>query len=125
MKNLLIAMMFSLLFSLPASAAELLMIHSPVCPYCQAFMRDVEPEYNLSEQAKKYPLHVIDISISKNREWIRQAIQSKKIKPIVGTPTFILYDNDEEIGRFVGYGGKEWFYHYLDETIKQSVQGSE
>jgi len=125
MKNLLIAMMFSLLFSLPASAAELLMIHNPACPYCNAFMRDTEPEYSLSEQAKKYPLHVIDISISKNREWIRQAIQSKKIKPIVGTPTFILYDNDEEIGRFVGYGGKEWFYHYLDETIKQSVQGSE
>ena len=125
MKNLFIAIMFSLLFSLPASAAELLMIHSPTCVFCKSFMNDTKPGYFLSEQAKKYPLHVIDISISENREWIRKAIRSKKIKPIIGTPTFILYDDGKEIGRFVGYGGKEWFYHYLDEAIKRSVQGVE
>ncbi len=118
MKNLLIAIMFSLLFSLPASAAELLMIHSPTCVFCKAFMKETEPGYSTSEQSKKYPLHVIDISQAESREWIKQATQSKKIKPIRGTPTFILYDNDKEIGRFVGYGGEEWFYHYLDETIK-------
>jgi len=125
MKNLLIAMMFSLLFTLPASAAELLMIHHPQCPFCQAFMRDVEPEYDMSEQGKEYPLRVIDVSVTEDRDWISYQVSVEHIDPIRGTPTFIIWDNGREIGRFIGYGGKEWFYHYLDETIKRSVQGSE
>lgn len=117
MKTLLVAIM--LMVATPTLAAELLMVHSPVCPFCQAFMRDVEPGYSKSEQAKEYPLKVVDISISKESNWLRQEIKNKHIKPIRGTPTFIIWDNDREVGRFVGYPGKDMFYQILDEIISR------
>jgi len=117
MKNLLIAIMFSLLFTIPASAAELLMIHNPACVFCQAFMRDVAPEYSST-----MPLVIIDVSIYENRKWLGQELKAGNIKRIHGTPTFIIYDDGKEIGRVEGYGGKEWFYQKLDEAVKESVQ---
>ena len=123
MKNLLIAIMFSLLFSLPASAAELFMIHNPFCPYCQAFMNDVAPEYN--ETKHGLPLIIIDVTIDKNAEWLEREIRAGNIYNVRGTPTFIIYDDGKEIGRVEGYGGKEWFYEKLDEAVKESVQGKE
>jgi len=123
MKNLLIAIMFSLLFTIPASAAELLMIHNPACVFCQAFMRDVAPGYNETKQGKALFLTVIDLSVFENRKWLGQELKAGNIKRIHGTPTFIIYDDGKEIGRVEGYGGKEWFYQKLDEAVKESVQG--
>ncbi len=115
MRILLVA--FMLMFATPTLAAELLMVHNPACIFCQAFMRDTQPGYSESKQAKEYPLRVIDISIFKNREWIRQQIRDDNIKRILGTPTFIIWDNNREMGRIVGYPGKELFYQRLDALI--------
>jgi len=125
MKSLLIAIMFSLLFSLPASAAELFMIHNPDCPFCKAFMSEVAPYYSEAKHGKALPLTIIDITIAKNIEWLKQEMWAGNIRGIRGTPTFIIYSNGKEIGRIEGYGGKEWFYKKLDEAVKESVQGKE
>ena len=105
-----------------ASAAELLMIHDPQCPFCKAFMRDVAPEYSVTYQGKALTLRVLDTTIAEDREWIIQAVLSRRIKPFRGTPTFIIYYNGKEVERVEGYGGKEWFYEKLDDAIKKSVQ---
>lgn len=125
MKNLFIAIIFSLLFSAPALAAELLMIHNPVCPFCKAFMNDVAPYYSETKHGKTLPLVVIDITITENIEWLKRELGAGNIKKIRGTPTFIIYDDGKEIGRVEGYGGKEWFYEKLDEAVEESVQGKE
>lgn len=117
MKTLLVAIM--LMFATPTLAAELLMIHSPTCIFCQAFMRDVEPGYSESEQAKEYPLWVVDISDPIDKDWINVQLFMENMRPIRGTPTFIIWNDDREVGRFVGYGGKEWFYRKLDILIKE------
>jgi len=46
------------------------------------------------------------------------AINENRIKPIRGTPTFILWDGENEIARLVGYSSKESFYNRLDEILK-------
>ena len=122
MKTLFTAILFSLLFSMSASAAELLMIHHPQCPFCKAFMNDVAPEYNETYQGKALTLVILDTTIAEDRKWLIQAVLSKNIKPFRGTPTFIIYHNGKEVGRVVGYGGKEWFYEKLDNAVKRSVQ---
>ena len=113
MKKLLLTLFF-LLFAFPASAKalELLMAHNPDCHICQKFIEEVAVDYNDSEIAKKLPLIVI--SVYEQPEWFKEAYRLRKIKPIRGTPTFIIWNGSHEggaeIARLVGYRDKERFY---------------
>lgn len=115
--RILLAAAIMIMLATPTLAAELMMIHSPTCGYCQAFMRDVEPTYNESEQGKSYPLKVVNVSIKEDRDWIFEQMSIHNIKSINGTPTFIIWIDGKEVNRFEGYGGKEWFYQQLDAII--------
>ena len=113
------SILFTLLFlSLPLSAYELLMFSIKSCHYCIAFMEQVEPEYHDTEYAETLPLTIIDAKDIP--EWFHVAYDKGNIKPIRGTPTFIIWDeeNQEEIDRIVGYGGKEWFYEQISIRVK-------
>ena len=120
MKKLLLTLFF-LLFAFPVSAQalELLMAHNPDCHICQKFIEEVAVDYNDSEIAKKLPLIVI--SVYEQPEWFKEAYRLRKIKPIRGTPTFIIWNGSHEggaeIARLVGYRDKERFYSRLKETL--------
>ena len=120
MKKLLLTLLF-LLFAFPASAKalELLMAHNPDCHICERFINEVAVDYNDSEIAKKLPLIVI--SVYDQPEWFKEAYRIGKIKPIRGTPTFIIWngshDGGAEIARLVGYHSKDRFYSTLREML--------
>ena len=120
MKKLLLTLLF-LLFAFPASAKalELLMAHNPDCHICERFINEVAVDYNDSDIAKKLPL--IIISVYEQPEWFKEAYRIGKIKPIHGTPTFIIWNGSKEggaeIGRLVGYRDKGRFYSRLKETL--------
>ena len=114
-----LSILFTLCFlSLPLKAYELLMFSVKTCHYCMAFMEQVEPDYHDTEYAKILPLTIIDNADIP--EWFHVAYDKGNIKPIRGTPTFIIWDeeNQEEIDRIVGYGGKEWFYEQISIRVK-------
>jgi thioredoxin-related protein len=121
MKKLLLTLFF-LLFAFPASAKalELLMAHNPDCHICQKFIEEVAVDYNDSEIAKKLPLVII--SVYEQPEWFKEAYRIGKIKPIRGTPTFIIWngshDGGAEIARLVGYSNKSRFYSRLNEMFQ-------
>jgi thioredoxin-related protein len=121
MKKLLLTLFF-LLFAFPASAKalELLMAHNPDCHICQKFIEEVAVDYNDSEIAKKLPLIVI--SVYEQPEWFKEAYRLRKIKPIRGTPTFIIWNGSHEggaeIARLVGYSNKSRFYSRLNEMFQ-------
>ena len=121
MKKLLLTLLF-LLFAFPASAKalELLMAHNPDCHICERFINEVAVDYNDSEIAKKLPL--IIISVYEQPEWFKEAYRIGKIKPIRGTPTFIIWngshDGGMEIARLVGYQNKQKFYSRLKEMFQ-------
>ena len=121
MKKLLLTLFF-LLFAFPVSAQalELLMAHNPDCHICQKFIEEVAVDYNDSEIAKKLPLIVI--SVYEQPVWFKEAYRIGKIKPIRGTPTFIIWngshDGGAEIGRLVGYSNKSRFYSRLNEMFQ-------
>ena len=120
MKKLLLTLLF-LLFAFPASAKalELLMAHNPGCNICQKFIDEVAVDYNDSEISKQLPL--IIISVYEQPEWFKEAYRLRKIKPIRGTPTFIIWNGSHEggaeIARLVGYSNKSRFYSRLKETL--------
>ena len=76
-------------------------------------MEQVEPEYHDTEYAETLPLTIIDAKDIP--EWFHIAYDKGNIKPIRGTPTFIIWDAESqvEIARIVGYNGKEWFYEQI------------
>ena len=118
MKKLFIAIAFVLLFASPSQAASsLLMFSNPNCGYCQNFLKEVEPTYSQSEAGRLLPLHIIQMD-KPVPDWYIEAFKAKAIGRIAGTPTFIVWINDREEHRFVGYPGKEQFYAQLDNFIK-------
>ena len=118
MKKLFIAIAFVLLFTSPSQAASsLLMFSNPNCGYCQNFLKEVEPTYSQSEAGSLLPLHIIQMD-KPVPDWYIEAFKAKAIGRIAGTPTFIVWVNAQEEGRFVGYPGKEQFYAQLDNFIK-------
>ena len=116
MRKLLLTLFF-ILFAFPVYALEILMAHNPTCSICIHFMNEVEADYHNSEQAKTLPLIVINMY--EQPEWFKEAYQEKRIKPIRGTPTFIIWNGRKELSRLTGYSSKEWFYNNLDSMFKK------
>ena len=121
MKKLLLTLSFVLLFTFPVSAKalELLMAHNPGCHICERFINEVAVDYNDTDIGKRIPLVIINVY--DQPEWFKEAYRIRKIKPIRGTPTFIIWngshDSGAEIGRLVGYHSKGRFYSRLKETL--------
>ena len=108
MRKLLLTLFF-ILFAFPAYALELLMAHNPNCGTCQRFMDEVGAYYHNSEQARTLPLVIINVY--KQPEWFKEAYAENRIKPIRGTPTFIVWNGRKELTRLIGYQDKESFYN--------------
>ena len=130
MKKLLLTLSFVLLFAFPVSAKalELLMAHNPDCYICQKFIDEVAVDFEFSYKSTtshgrviKKTLPLIIISVYDQPEWFKEAYRLRKIKPIRGTPTFIIWNGSKEggaeIGRLVGYRDKGRFYSRLKETL--------
>ena len=119
MRKLLLTLFF-ILFAFPVYALELLMAHNPDCHICERFINEVAIDYNESSVAKTIPL--IIISVYEQPEWFKEAYRIGKIKPVGGTPTFIVWNGSHEggaeIGRLVGYQSKGRFYSRLKELFQ-------
>ena len=113
MKRILLTFIFVIFFNVQAYALELLMFHNKNCSYCMAFMREVAVDYEYRDM----PLVIIDAY--NQPDWFKEAYAENRIKPIRGTPTFIIWNGRKELGRLVGYSGKEWFYTNLDSMFKK------
>jgi len=117
----------------PRSAEEsepsLIMFHDVNCMYCQNFLTKVCktteedpnrnthcPGYGLNQNSEKYPLTIFTKKTIP--EWIVRAFKDNIIEPIRGTPTFVLWDGEREVGRIVGFGSAEEFYEELERLIK-------
>ena len=114
-----LSILFTVLFlSFSASAYELLMFSVSNCIYCIAFNEQVAPTYNDTKYAETLPLTIIDNADIP--DWFLTAYEEGRIEPIKGTPTFIIWDeeNQIEIERIVGYNGKEWFYERVAYWVK-------
>lgn len=132
--SLTIAVILMALFvfpSAPKTSPTLIMFHNPKCMYCQKFLDEVCltkegdadrdrtcPGYGWKQDPKfeKYPIVIV---MKKNSlDWVNRAFKDGIIETIIGTPTFILWDGEREVGRIVGFSSKEEFYEELEELIK-------
>ncbi len=111
-KGLLVTLFFTAIVHNAAADARLIMVTSEHCPYCQAWERDVGAVFNKSPYAAKLPLTRVEIGSK-----IPKNISLKK--PIIGTPTFLIIRNGQEIDRQRGYVDEEIFYWWLSEHMAE------
>lgn len=99
----------------PANAAELLMLERPGCVWCARFNDEIAPIYPKTEEGRIAPLRRVDITDPWPADL--EGIASEHY-----TPTFVLIDKGEEIGRIRGYPGDEFFWYLVTELIAKLDQ---
>ena len=93
-----------------AKSLELVFITSEHCPFCKAWDRDVGQIYDSTPYGLKARLRRVDLGD------IDSALSTGAVK-VFGTPTFLIVQNDTEIGRIEGYQSSEMFFWALSEYI--------
>lgn len=104
-------------YSLPAAAAELVMMEQEGCSWCEAWHQEIGPVYPKTDEAKIAPLRLIDIN-----EPIPDDLSEIRIERF--TPSFVLVDDGTEIGRIRGYPGDEFFWFLLGGLLDKLDQRS-
>ena len=95
-----------------AHAAELLMFDDPGCVWCRRWNAEIAPSYPKTREGQQAPLRRVPI-----RDQARAGVALAR--PINVTPTFVLVENGEEVGRIDGYAGKDFFYPMLAELLRR------
>ena len=94
-----------------ASAAELIMVERKGCHYCIAWKVDLGPIYPNTPEGKYAPLRMVDIA-----DGMPDDIAFAR--KVIYTPTFVLVENNAEIGRIEGYPSEDFFWGLLNMMLK-------
>lgn len=92
-------------------AAELLMVRQPGCSWCLLWDKEIGGIYPASEEGRFAPLRHVDL---------RDKLPAFVSQPATMTPTFILIENDREVGRITGYPGESFFWEMLSDILEKS-----
>src|SRR5262249_54990055 len=93
-------------FGAVGQAAELVMFRRPGCSWCAAWDREIGPIYPKTEVGRQIAIRMIDV----DRGFAGIALAT----PVRYTPTFVLVENQREIGRIEGYPGDAFFWSLLE-----------
>jgi len=100
--------------SLPAMAAELVMVDRDGCGYCIAWKKEIGPAYPNTDLGQFAPLRVVNI-----RDGAPDGVSFAR--PVVFTPTFILIEDGMELARIEGYPGENFFWGLLEKMLKETT----
>jgi len=93
-----------------ATAAELVMFDSPACEWCEVWEEEVGIVYNKTEEACVAPIRRVSV-------YDERPDDLKSVRSVVFTPTFVLVDGGNEVGRILGYPGESHFWGLLEQMI--------
>ena len=114
MKLALPAVMGVILMLAPAArAAELVMVEQAGCHWCARWDDEISHIYPKTDEGRTAPLRRVDLR--NLPEEIRFTTQP------VFTPTFVLVQDGQELGRMEGYNGDEFFWFLLARLIEDNA----
>jgi hypothetical protein len=93
-----------------ALGAELLMFDDAGCVWCRRWNAEIAPSYARTREGQRAPLRRVPI---RNQAQAGVALA----RPVNSTPTFVLVEDGQEIGRINGYAGRDFFYPMLEELL--------
>jgi hypothetical protein len=93
-------------------AAELVMYRRAGCPWCAMWDREIGPIYPKTDIGHRVPLRMVDLDRGSD-----PAIRTRS--PVRYTPTFVLVENGQEVGRIEGYPGDAFFWGLLERLLEE------
>jgi hypothetical protein len=90
--------------------ATLIMVDDPACHYCRRWNKEVGGGYHRTAEGRAAPLKRIG----------RDSKILSNFAPVIYTPTFILAQNDRELGRITGYPGQLYFWEELSQMMSSA-----
>ncbi|MDH3230301.1 MAG: thioredoxin family protein [Alphaproteobacteria bacterium] len=100
------------LSGLPAQAAELVLFEAADCVWCEAWDAEIGEIYPRAAEARIAPLRRVDILAERPADLAG-------VRGIIYTPTFVLMEGGDEVGRITGYAGEEFFWGLLGIEMKK------
>ena len=106
------------LFGIFLSTAEvnaevrLMMVEAKGCPWCERWKAEIGPIYPKTAEGRIAPLFKVMI-----HDPLEDGITLDS--PPVYTPTFILLNDGQEVGRIEGYQSDEFFWWFIETMIKK------
>ncbi|UXX84233.1 hypothetical protein [Roseovarius pelagicus] len=94
---------------LPARAAELIMVEQVGCHWCERWDAEVSAIYPKTTEGRRAPLRRVDLHDLPEDIFFTS--------PPVFTPTFVLVEDAQELGRMEGYNGDEFFWFLLGRLL--------
>ena len=113
-----------ILLSNQVLANELLVISGKNSKNSKKWQEEVYQE-SIPSRVGPVSVKIVTIEADKFPKWITQAMKEERMGEILGTPTFIIWDevSKKELGRLEGYTEKSRFDSQLDQAILQISQG--
>nr|WP_321254747.1 hypothetical protein [uncultured Ruegeria sp.] len=116
MRHLLLLVLAITLLVFPVSSrAEmaLLMAEEDGCMWCARWDSEISQIYPKTPEGHAAPLQRVDIHAA-----LPDGISLTK--PLYYTPTFVLLDNGNEVGRIEGYPGEDFFWGMLGVLLRDA-----
>ena len=82
------------------------------CPWCERWNTEIAPIYPKTAEGKIAPLRRVDIFDPMPQDL-------SNIQPESFTPSFVLVNNGQEVGRIRGYAGETFFWWMLGELFEK------
>ena len=93
-------------WTLPVTAAELVMFERTGCVWCLRWEREIGPIYPKTPEGRAAPLRHVSLDRGPPGDLALA-------EPVFYTPTFVLMNDGREIGRITGYIGEDAFWGLL------------
>ncbi|HEY9038182.1 MAG TPA: hypothetical protein VIN05_04475 [Roseovarius sp.] len=95
--------------SLPVTAADLVMVEQEGCSWCARWDAEIAHIYPKTDEGMRAPLRRVDLrDLPDDIEFTSRP---------VFTPTFVLVEKGQELGRIEGYAGDEFFWFLLRKLL--------
>ena len=103
------AVLAAVLSTVTAYAAELVMVEQDGCHWCEMWDSEISHIYPKTEEGRRAPLRRVDLRDLPDDITF-------KTRPVF-TPTVVLVDAGQELGRIEGYPGEEFFWFLILEML--------
>ncbi|MCF6443688.1 hypothetical protein L1065_02910 [Nereida sp. MMG024] len=106
------SLVFSALLAVTPGAlwsAELIMVEQAGCHWCAQWNAEIGPAYPKTEEGQRAPLRRVDLRALPDDLTFTST-------PVF-TPTFVLVQDGQELGRLEGYAGDEFFWFLLGQLL--------
>ena len=91
---------------------RLMMVEALGCPWCERWKAEIGPIYPKTAEGRIAPLVKVMI-----HDPLEDGITLNS--PPIYTPTFILLNDGQEVGRIEGYQSDEFFWWFMETMIKK------